>query len=80
MSYLEINNSNQTPMKQIAAFDLDYTLIRPKSNRKFPKDKDDWKFVHDKIPEILRQVINKKYYLVIFTNQKGLKLTKTLPI
>ena len=27
------------------AFDMDYTVIKPKSNRRFPKDKDDWKFI-----------------------------------
>jgi hypothetical protein len=26
----------------IAAFDLDWTLIKPKSGKTFPKNKDDW--------------------------------------
>lgn len=29
---------------RIAAFDLDYTLIRPKGRNKFPRDATDWKW------------------------------------
>ena len=43
--YYFIENEIST---KIAAFDLDYTLIKPKSNKLFPKDKDDWKFLYEK--------------------------------
>eukprot|EP00960_Hanusia_phi_P000896 24595-Hanusia_phi.AAC.1 len=33
---------NQRVARQIAAFDLDGTLIRTKSKKKFPQDFDDW--------------------------------------
>ena len=44
-----INEENQiiysfpkkNSIQKVAFFDLDYTLIKPKSGRKFPKDKDD---------------------------------------
>ena len=51
----------------IAAFDLDYTLIKPKSGRKFPKDKNDWKFLFDNIIDYLHSL--KDYSIVLFTNQ-----------
>ncbi len=37
----------------LVAFDLDYTLIKPKSGRKFPKDASDWQFIVDpaKLPK-----------------------------
>ena len=34
--------------KYIAGFDIDHTIIEPKSGNKFPKNKDDWKFLYDK--------------------------------
>ena len=45
--FYKINvNSNK---RNIAAFDMDYTLIKPKSNRIFPKDENDWKFLFGEI-------------------------------
>lgn len=60
-----------TNKKKIAAFDLDNTIIVTKSNAKFPKDKDDWKFIDSNIvSEFNTRLID--YNIVIFTNQKGL--------
>ena len=73
--YYKINANSEK--NNIAAFDMDYTLIRPKSNRVFPKDENDWKFLFgNKIIDKLRE-ISKKYQIVIFTNQKGLSKGKT---
>ena len=72
--YYFIENEIST---KIAAFDLDYTLIKPKSNKLFPKDKDDWKFLYEKkIKHYLKNLINNGYSIVIFTNQKGLSQNK----
>lgn len=56
---------------QIAAFDLDGTIIRPKSGKKFPIDKDDWRINFDNIPGKLKSHIKDGYKVVIFTNQKS---------
>jgi len=57
--------------KKILGFDLDSTLIETKSGAKFPKDENDWQFLFDNTKsELIR--LNKKFNLVIFTNQKGL--------
>ena len=57
----------------IAAFDLDYTLIKPKSGKKFPVDKNDWEWMYPTVPEKLKEYYENKYTIVIFTNQKKLK-------
>jgi bifunctional polynucleotide phosphatase/kinase len=57
----------------IAAFDLDWTLIKPKSGKKFPKDYDDWTLLHG-VKEKLTELHEKKYKIVIFTNQAGSSL------
>ena len=61
---------------KIAAFDLDYTLIKPKSGNKFPKNKDDWMFINDKVKLYLNTLNNNNYSIVIFTNQKGISRGK----
>lgn len=55
----------------IAGFDLDGTLIQPKSNRKFPINENDWKIISPKMIDIINS-ISKDYNIVIFTNQLGI--------
>ena len=64
---------NELKYEKIACFDLDYTLIKPKSGNKFPKNKEDWCWNYDSVPKILRNYYENKYTIVIFTNQKNLK-------
>jgi len=59
----------------IAAFDLDHTLIEPKSGRKFPKDYDDWVLL-DGVKEKLTDLYDQGYKIVIFTNQAGSSFDK----
>lgn len=58
-------------LKPIAGFDIDYTIIKPKSGRKFPVDRGDWKFMFtdNLVIEKLNQ-INETHQVVFFTNQK----------
>ena len=62
---------NQNKIKSIYLFDLDYTLIKTKSGKKFPIDKNDWILLYDNIPNILSNLTN--CIIGIITNQKGLK-------
>eukprot|EP01083_Nonionella_stella_P199913 732738_1 len=59
---------------KIAAFDMDWTLIRPKGKNKFPKGRKDWIFMYDKttIPNKLKQMHKNGYQIIIFTNQNGI--------
>ena len=51
-----------------ASFDLDRTLVEPKSGKKFPRDADDWKFMENVEKKLKSEIISGKK-LVIFTNQ-----------
>jgi len=68
---------------KLMIFDLDGTIIRPKSVDgnpvdRFPKDKDDWEFV----PGILEKIKKAKaegWKLAIVTNQAGIELSYITP-
>ena len=62
--------------KYVAAFDLDNTLITTKSGKVFPKDKDDYKLLYDNVLDKLKDLTDKNYKIVIFSNQKGIGLGK----
>jgi len=56
--------------QNLACFDYDGTIIKPKGkNNIVPKDIDDWLWLRDNVPEILKKLYNNKYAIVIFTNQ-----------
>lgn len=73
-SIIIINNNigDFTSLNKIASFDLDYTLIKTKSGRKFPIDKDDWKILNNNIIPKLNELNNLGFKLVIFSNQLGI--------
>jgi len=54
---------------KVAAFDFDWTLVKPKGNRKFPKSVDDWEWLFPNIPSIIQNLYKDEYTIVIFTNQ-----------
>jgi bifunctional polynucleotide phosphatase/kinase len=64
----EPNDKKITASSLIAAFDLDYTLIKPKSGNKFPKDYTDWVLL-DLVKKKLTELYESNYRIVIFTNQ-----------
>jgi len=70
-SFIIKTDSKTGPIKAgaiIAAFDLDHTLIKPKSGNKFPKDSNDWVLL-DGVKKKLTDLYTKDYKIVIFTNQ-----------
>lgn len=71
-SLLIYTPNNIIDQKKIAAFDIDGTIITPKSGARFPKDEDDWKFLYTDIPQKLKMLIEQGYKIVFFTNQAGL--------
>ena len=58
-----------TYRSKMAGFDYDHTLVKPKTKSTFSKDEDDWMWLRPNIPEILTEIYNKGYAIVIFTNQ-----------
>lgn len=65
--------SNFVKRKRLCAFDLDHTLVKQKSGKKFPTDENDWVQLYPNIKEKLIQLSN-EYTLVIFSNQNGIKI------
>ena len=66
---LTISNPITNNCNKIAAFDFDWTLVKPKENRKFPKSVDDWDWLYSNIPNIIKQLYDDGHIIVIFTNQ-----------
>jgi len=60
----------------VAAYDMDGTLIKPKSGLVFPKDCNDWQLLYPDVPGKLKQLYMSGYKIVIFTNQAGLSTGK----
>lgn len=60
-------------IKKIYMFDLDYTLIKTKSGKKFPIDKEDWVLLYDNIKDKICKISDKSGLIGIISNQKGLK-------
>ena len=61
---------HQKNSDRILALDLDWTLIKPKSNKKFPIDYNDWCFLfsNDKLLKI-KQYLDNGFKFVIISNQ-----------
>ena len=64
-------SSNDT-FNKIAGFDLDSTIIKTKSGKVFPIDKNDWVLWNKYVKQTLYDLYNKCYKIVIFTNQLGI--------
>jgi len=62
---------NLKEIKSIYMFDLDYTLIKTKSGKKFPIDKNDWEMLYPSVIEKMSKLTNSM--IGIISNQKGLK-------
>jgi len=60
----------------VLGFDLDSTLVEPKSGAKWPKGRKDWKWWSPSIPKRLKEAYNDGYKVVIFTNQGGIEKKK----
>jgi bifunctional polynucleotide phosphatase/kinase len=70
-SYIIFNLKDNISDK-VACFDLDSTLIRTKSGKKFPKDQNDWQFLNASVKPILKWISTKGYSILVFSNQKGI--------
>ncbi|KAF2878879.1 hypothetical protein ILUMI_27299, partial [Ignelater luminosus] len=64
---------NVKPAARIAAFDLDGTLIKTKSGLRFAKNSEDWVLNFSEVSQKISDLFKKKYKIVVFTNQGGVK-------
>lgn len=69
-------NFNYT--SKLACFDLDSTLIKTKSKKKFAINENDWVFYSDNLPEKITKLHNDGFCLIIITNQAGLTTSEKI--
>jgi len=55
--------------RSLAIFDVDWTIIKPKTNEVFPKNKDDWQWFNDSVPSVLKRLNRNGYRIVFLTDQ-----------
>lgn len=70
-SYIFLQVGKVKIYNKLACFDVDWTLIKPKSNRKFPKNNDDLQIWDKSIIKRLNNLIKDQYTIVLITNQKN---------
>lgn len=63
------NINNACYRKKMVGFDYDWTLVKPKNNKTFPKDIDDWCWLYDTVPNKIKEYYEDNFMIVIFTNQ-----------
>jgi bifunctional polynucleotide phosphatase/kinase len=54
---------------KIAFFDYDWTLAKPKSGGTFPKNVDDWMWLREDVPDVVKSFYTKGFGICIVTNQ-----------
>jgi bifunctional polynucleotide phosphatase/kinase len=57
---------------KVACFDLDGTIIKTKSKRRFAADENDWVLYSKSVPNKLKEIAEDGFCIVIITNQAGL--------
>lgn len=73
--YVYLYRGGGEPNDKLAAFDLDGTIVKPKSNKRVPRSATDWEFfsvwTKVKLQQTLRENLSR---FVMFTNQNGVGL------
>ena len=63
-----LHNEPNLKSKKLAIFDIDWTLIKPRNGKEFPKDENDWIWLRKSVPKILEEY-SKTHQLVFLTDQ-----------
>ncbi|KAF9976809.1 hypothetical protein BGZ73_007716 [Actinomortierella ambigua] len=71
-SYMVGEAYNPTMGPNVAAYDLDNTLIKVNGKHKWPKNADDWVWWTANVPARMKEEHDKGHILVVITNQAGL--------
>lgn len=66
------SNYNFNQNHKIIAFDLDDTIIKTKSKKKFPIDKNDWIFKYNSNKKLIDEFNKGDTNIIIFTNQSSI--------
>ena len=55
-------------ISQLAIFDFDWTIVKPKTCHTFPKDAADWQYLRPSVKQTLQEFTT-THHIVIVTNQ-----------
>ncbi|PVD23837.1 hypothetical protein C0Q70_17111 [Pomacea canaliculata] len=76
---LVLTSSELEGREKVASFDIDFTVIKTKSGRKFATGENDWEWWDKSVPGKLCSLDEDGYRLVFFTNQAGIEKDKVKP-
>jgi len=71
--YYSGHTKNFIMSQKVAMFDLDSTLIKTKSKKKFPIDSFDWIWLYSCVPDKIRDLYKDGYTIIIVSNQAGIE-------
>lgn len=63
--------------EKVVGFDIDFTVIKTASGKKFAQGPNDWEWWDGCVPQKLRDLNTQGYRVVFFTNQAGIEKLKT---
>lgn len=76
---LKLTSETLPGSDKIAGFDIDFTVIKTASGRRFATGSNDWEFWDESVPSKLKELYNDDYRVVFFTNQAGIEKLKVTP-
>lgn len=76
---LKLTSNTLPGASKIAGFDIDFTVIRTASGRKFATGSNDWEFWDDCVASKLQELHHNGYRVIFFTNQAGIEKLKVTP-
>eukprot|EP01116_Phalansterium_solitarium_P020679 TRINITY_DN6162_c0_g1_i1.p2 TRINITY_DN6162_c0_g1~~TRINITY_DN6162_c0_g1_i1.p2 ORF type:complete len:430 (+),score=197.27 TRINITY_DN6162_c0_g1_i1:76-1365(+) len=68
-----LDSAEIKPSAKVVGFDMDDTLVTPKSGAKFPKGRADWRWLFPEVVPKLKELNTQGYKVVVFTNQAGIE-------
>lgn len=76
---LTLSSTTLSGRSKAAGFDIDFTVIKTASGRKFATGATDWEWWDTKVPDKLRQLDKEGYRIIFITNQAGIEKLKVKP-
>lgn len=61
---------------KFAIFDFDWTIVKPKDGRKFPKDAGDWQYIRESVPTVIREFAKDRQIVILTDQSKDWKINQ----